>query len=83
LSLAHGLSDSVAHGGASVSLTVRVGDPQSAVQLGHVEQKAARGWSRAQLDTTAYAGQTRPLTFEVRTPSDGSRHFCFSAELVP
>jgi hypothetical protein len=79
LRVSHGLADSVAHGGAPVSMDVAVAD----ARVGTVAQQVARGWSQTAFDTTAQAGQRAAVTFEVRTPSDGSRHFCFAAEVLP
>ena len=79
LAISHALSDVVARSGSPVSLDVFLGD----ARVGALTQNTVAGWSRAQLDTSAAAGQTAPVTFEVRTPSDGARHFCFAAEVLP
>jgi hypothetical protein len=74
----HGLADSVAQGGAPVTLGVWVGDRE----LASIPHPAQRGWRETSLGTAAWQGRSEPLTFVVTTLQEGARHFCFAAETV-
>jgi hypothetical protein len=79
LSVAHGLADSIARSGASVTLEVLVRD-ERVVSL---TRPPKPGWVRDTVSTASFAGRTEPISFVIRTPADGSRHYCFSAEAIP
>jgi hypothetical protein len=38
------------------------------------------GWKRTRIDTSAFAGQTLPVRFEVTSPAPHARYFALAAE---
>jgi hypothetical protein len=81
LRVSHGISDAVAAGGTPVTMDILIGSGggESAARIPH---PAGVGWRRSYVDTARWRGRLEPVTFQITTPNDGARHFCFAAEAI-
>ena len=74
----HGLLDDAVQGfpaGAPVTLEVFVGGEKKLTQV----RSNTTGWEGFSVDTSALAGRTAELRFQITTPSAAGRHYCFEA----